>query len=290
MRDYIGANDIANQVSMLRSTHKGPVLVVEGVTDKRLYGKLSDSDECEIIIGHSKDNVRIAVRELFYKRNDKKVFGIMDADMDRLTGSEPSPPLFITDVRDSEMMMISSPAFDSVLWEYGEEDKLEAFAESHGEIKEAVLNASFPIGLLMYVSSVNDFGLSFKDLDYSRFIDPKDLSINIRNLVDEVLYHSKNPSGNAKHIRNKLVKEMDEGHDRWDVCRGHDAVGVMLIGLKKIFGSYNSRNIRCGELGGALRLAFGLEDFMDTELYKRTSRWCSEHGMKVWLIEGQSPL
>lgn len=285
MREYIGASDIANQVSMLRSVHSGAVILVEGVTDRRLYGKMVDPEECEIIVCHSKDNVRLASRELYYKRKDRKLIGIMDADMDRLRENVPSPPLFLTDTRDAEMMMISSCSFEEVLWEYGEEDKIESFVKTHGDIRDAVLDASYPLGLLMYVSSENDLGLSFKDLDYSRFVDPVNLKTDIRNMVDEVTYNSHSPSTNRKHIRNLLVKEMEFEYDPWIVCRGHDAVAIVLIGLKKIFGGYNSRNMKCGELGGALRLAFDMNDFKATELFRQTSEWAASNEMILWITD-----
>jgi len=281
VREHIGANDIANQVSMMRSAHSGAVMLVEGVTDKRLYGKMTDP-ECEIIVCHSKDNVRIASRELFFKRGDGKIVGIMDADMDRLNGIEAKPPLFLTDSRDSEIMMISSSAFDSVLWEYGDEERMEKFVAEHGSIRDAVMRGSFPAGLMMLVSSMNDLGLSFKDLDHARFINPADLSADVRRMIDEIVYNSHSP-GSLKRVRSEFSKYMNEGYDERDVCRGHDAVEVLLIGLKRTFGAYNSRSLRPGELAGALRLAFGLGDIKETELYRKTSEWCSAHGMKVWL-------
>lgn len=285
MREYIAAEDIANQISMLRSVFHGPVMIVEGVTDKRLYGKFIDSEETEIIVAHSKDNVRLAVREMHLRRKDDRVLGIMDSDMDRMSGKIPKTPLFLTDERDSEMMMIRSTALDDVVWEYGEENKVENFVEKQGEVRDVLLNASYPLGLLMFVSQRNDFGLSFKDLDFSRFIDPVTLSVNVRNMVDEVLYASRDPSVSAKRIRNALEEEMEVERDPWIVCRGHDAVAVLLVAFKKIFGSYNSRSMRCGELGGALRLSFKLEDFMTTRLYADTSRWCDDRSIRIWVTD-----
>ena len=43
MIDNLSASDIANEISMMRSVFKGTVLVVEGVTDSRLYSKFTDT-------------------------------------------------------------------------------------------------------------------------------------------------------------------------------------------------------------------------------------------------------
>ena len=281
MIDHISAYDVANQVSMLRTTYDGPIIVVEGVTDRRLYGKYADQD-CEMVIAHSKDNVRIAVKELSTKRKDDRILGIMDADIDRLVRMEPKAPLFLTDARDAEMMIISSNSLNDVLWEYGEKDKVDAFVEKYGNIRQVVLEASYPLGLLMYLSYVHDLGLAFKDLDFQAFIDPIDLKINGKKMIDEIVFNSRNPSAGAKKIRSMLEDELDNEHDPLDVCRGHDAVEILVIGLRRTFGGFNARGIRSGELAGALRLAFTFEDFVQTELYKRTKEWADSAGITLW--------
>ena len=281
MIDHISAHDIANQASMLRATHDGPIIVVEGVTDLRLYGKYAD-DDCEIIIAHSKDNVRIAVKELSTKRKDTKILGIMDADIDRLVRTEPKAPLFLTDARDAEMMIISSNSLNDVLWEYGEKDKVDAFVEKYGDIRQAVLEAAYPMGLLMYLSYIYDLGLSFKDLDFQTFVDPADLKMNGKKMIDEIVYNSRNPGAGAKRIRTILEDELDNERDPLDVCRGHDAVEILVIGLRRTFGGFNARNIRSGELAGALRLAFTFEDFSRTKLYEMTKEWADSQNIILW--------
>jgi hypothetical protein len=281
--DYISAHDVANQASMLRTTYDGPIMVVEGITDLRLYGKYTDG-ECEIIIAHSKDNVRIAVKELSTKRKDTRILGIMDADIDRLVRTEPKAPLFLTDARDAEMMILSSNSLNDVLWEYGEKDKVEAFVEKYGEIRQAVLEASYPIGLLMYLSYIHDLGLSFKDLDFSLFVDPLDLTLSGKKMIDEIIFRSKNPSAGAKSIRTILEDELDNERDPLDVCRGHDAVEILVLGLRRTFGGFNARGIRPGELAGALRLAFTFEDFMQTKLYKKTKEWADAARITLWAV------
>jgi len=279
--DHISAHDVANQASMLRTTYDGPIIVVEGVTDLRLYGKYA-AEECEILIAHSKDNVRIAVKELSMKRKDTKILGIMDADIDRLVRTEPKAPLFLTDARDAEMMIISSNSLNDVLWEYGEKDKVEAFVERYGDIRQAVLEASYPLGLLMYLSYLNDLGLSFKDLDFSLFVDPTDLRLNGKKMIDEIIFRSRNPGAGAKRIRAILEDELNNERDPLDVCRGHDAVEVLVIGLRRTFGGFNARSIRSGELAGALRLAFTFEDFSRTKLYEMTKEWADSLGFTLW--------
>ena len=59
---------------------------------------------------------------------------------------------------------------------------------------------------------------------------------------------------------------------------------ILLIGLKRNFGSFNSRYLTEGELGGALRLAFSDQDFIKTRLYADTSSWAERAGVSLWSI------
>jgi len=280
--DRISATDIANEISMMRSSFSGSFLVVEGTTDSRLYGKFIDKNDCKIIPAHSKDNVRISVRESYLRRNDKKVLGIVDPDTDTLKGIDHRPPVFITDCRDSETMMIRSSAFDNVMSEYGDDEKTDHFVRRYGKIKDVIVDACYPLGLLMYVSDVNEYDLSFKDPDHRSFIERKGLRTDIDSMLSHILSNSPHSDADEDEVKEELKKEMKNDHDPWDVCRGHDMISVLSIGLREVFGGYNSRTIRTGELAGALRLAYDKETFGGSGLYADTSTWCSANSIKVW--------
>ena len=118
MREYIDSRDVANTVMMLATAFDGTIAVVEGITDRRLYGKFFDKDNVEVIIAHSKANVRNAVKEVYIFRGYKSIIGIVDSDLDRLTGRKNSPPIFLTDTRDSESLMLKSGAYEDIVEEY----------------------------------------------------------------------------------------------------------------------------------------------------------------------------
>ena len=283
MREYLGPADIANNVSMLRGAFDGTVLVVEGITDYRLYGKLSDRENVELIVAHSKDNASAVVKELFHNRKDDKVLGIVDSDLDKALSVRRDPPLFQTDTRDLEGMMIRSQALDEVIWEYGDRAKTENFVKNYGEIRDVLISSAYPLGTLMLISENNGRDLCFRDLDFGRFIDRRTLQCDIRNMVDEVIYNSRSPNLGAKELRKRLEEEMEHHRDPWTICRGHDLVEILLIGLRYVFGGYNCCNMRCGELNGALRLAFDMEHFAETGLYRTTSEWAGKRDLPLWI-------
>lgn len=282
MREYITSDDICNQISMERTVFDGTFLLVEGVTDERLFEKFVDKEHVQIIEAHSKDNVRHAVKDMKSSRKDEKVIGIIDADLDRLLGRKVKPPLFHTDCRDMEMMVIRSNALDDVLDEYCEREPLMKFTESVGPVREALLSASYPIGLLMFISQTEGLNLSFKDLEFERFINSRTLSLNVDSMVDAVIFNSKNCRMGKKALVSRLSREAENLDDEWDAARGHDTVDILLLALKRNFGSFNSRNLNEGELGGALRLAFSDACFRSTELYADTDEWARTNGVELW--------
>lgn len=291
MREYLTSDDICNQISMERSIYGGAYLMVEGVTDERLFEKFIDKDSVRIIEAHSKDNVRQVVKDMSGPRGDGKVFGIVDADLDRLRGRRVKPPLFHTDCRDMEMMVIRSNALEDVLDEYGERERLDRFRETVGPVRDALVSASYPLGLLMYISQREGLNLSFKDLEFDRFVDPRTLTLNAGAMVGEVIRNSKSVRMGRKAILSRLEREAAALDDPWDAARGHDTVDILLLALKRNFGSFNSRHLGQGELGGALRLAFSDRCFEKTELYRATSEWAESRGLTIWSMvsRGRTP-
>lgn len=282
MIDQLSSSDIANEVSMMRSAFKGTVLVVEGVSDSRLYGKFIDRENVRIIIAHSKNNVMQSVNLLHDKRKDNAVLGIIDRDMDALLGRKRSPPLFPTDKRDLESTILASPAFDAVMAEYGDNDKVRNFEKRHGPIRDCLVRAASPVGLLMFISYRKGMNLSFKDLDFTFFVNPHALTTDLSKLVAHVYSVSMGQRYQRGAVVDMLMDLIKDFGDSWDVTRGHDAVTVLKLALRTSLGAYNSKGLTDGELGGALRLAYSRGAFESTNLYRATWDWCRENGLKLW--------
>lgn len=281
MRDLLTPDDICNEISMERTVFDGAFMLVEGVTDSRLYGKFIDKDSVKISIAHSRDNAERVVKEMG-ERGDARVLGIIDPDLDRLRGRKPRPSLFYTDCRDMEMMIVRSNALNDVMDEYGDPETVARFEERFGPVREALVTASYPIGLLMHISQQRNLGLSFKDLDFACFINPRSLGLDARRMVSEVVDNSRSPRVNKKNLLRDLSVEAESLRDPWMAARGHDTISILLVGLRNGFGGSNARGLEEGELGGALRLAFSDEDFAATDLYRDTCGWAESRGVTLW--------
>ncbi len=281
MRESLGCSDVCNEVMMMRSAVGGTFVLVEGVTDDRVYGKFL-AEGARTVQCHSKDNVRRAVKELTGRRGLTEVIGIVDADLDILDHKCETPPLFRTDCRDMEMLCIRSNALDDVLDEYADRDKLKAFVAKYGPVRDVLVESSSPIGLLMHISMRLSLELNFSDLDVEKFIDRRSLALSKRDLIDAVLSNSGLQKESRSRLMELLREEEGELADPWHAARGHDTVAILLLALTKTFGSFNARNLNEGSLGGSLRLAFSDADFLDTRLYRDTARWAEKNRIKLW--------
>ena len=279
------SSDIANSISMLRSYHKGPIIVVEGITDCRLYSKFIDRDEVKIVMAYSKENVKRSVTEVWGSRSDRKTIGILDADLDRLFGKTHNPPIFVPDKRDMESMIMSTGALDDVLTEYADMELLESFEEKYGEIRDALAKAVYPIGLLMFISARERMGLNFRNIDHSAFISKRTLAVDLKRMIDEIFSGSVSTGVSRRSVADMIAEEEELLNDPWIAVRGHDAVSVLVIGLSETFGSYNSKGIRTGQVSGSLRLAFGLDYFRETDLYRDTVRWSERNNFTLWITQ-----
>ena len=281
MREFLTADDICNQISMNRSIFRGLVLLSEGNTDERLFGKFINRPTARIIPAHSKDNVRNVITKMS-NRGDGKVLGIVDRDLDDFKGRLLNPPIFYTDSRDMEMMLINSDALDQVLNEYGDPDRLERFVHQFGPVRQAIIDAAYPIGLLMYISFIRGYNLNFKNLNFRDFIDRRTLRTDISKMVVSVINNTSGCEINRKNLIKDLTMHEHKFSDRTALARGHDAVDILLIGLRDNFGAYNSSNLNEGALGGALRLAYHQNDFGSTNLYSDTRKWADSRNTRLW--------
>jgi Protein of unknown function (DUF4435) len=162
-RELRSADGIANKIILTRQYPGKQVfsfLIVEGETDKKVYGWFVDKNACEVIIAYSKATA-IEVLSLLAKDAFPGVLAIVDADFDVLERRFPaSQNLLFTDVHDLETMMINSPAFDKILAEYGSEDKIATFVRSAGKpVRMMLAESGLSIGYLRWVSLREGLGV-----------------------------------------------------------------------------------------------------------------------------------
>ncbi|MDF2596186.1 MAG: hypothetical protein K0R69_2527 [Clostridia bacterium] len=280
MRQYINAARLLTKIKMLRSgKNRMSFVVVEGITDYRLYRKIFNQKTCEIIIGESKSNVTECIEGCDDQRLEG-IIGIVDADFWRLENKEPkSDNLFVTDGHDLECMLIHSPAYESILAEYANRNKYVRFEErKRKSLKIHLLENTAKIGYLRWYSELYHLRLRFNELDFNRFLNTDELEVDWVKLVEQTLVHSKKEHLLKKEIILREAKALKDGkHNLWEVCCGHDFIELLCVGLVNVFGEYNAKNLFAGNLEGNFRLAYEYDYFLTTDLYRALDKWQRDH-------------
>lgn len=277
MQTYLTSKRLATKLQMLRSGKKSKTfVVVEGVTDYRVYKKLFNEESCEVIVGESKENV-VEVIAMCEALKMQGIIGIVDADFWHVTQKPLKLPkaLFMTDNHDLECMMLKSKAYEDVLLEYGEANKVARFeGKMHQSIQEVMLKNVALIGYLRKISLDMNLEFRFNQLNFLEFTNMNRLEIQEDVLIKYILFHSRKQNiYKENQVKQWLHNAMTQSEDVWEICCGHDLMEFMTLGFIYLFGNYNSKNIFPGQLEGSFRLAYHEKLFKETLLYHALLEW-----------------
>ncbi len=138
---------------------------------------------CKIVVAQGKQNVCEVIR-ILDDDNFPGALGLIDADFDRIEGSQSTGPnILMPEYHDLETMLMCSPALDRVLVEFGSQDKLENFGEN---VLETLIDRALPVGYLRLHSLRIGLDLTFHGLNYSAWIDRASFRGSTARLIDEV--------------------------------------------------------------------------------------------------------
>ena len=271
MQQYLTPSDIATNAIMMRALHRGTILIAEGPVDSRFFERFTDSNSCRITPAFGKDNAVGAI-QILDRLGIDGVLAIVDSDFWKLEQTpSPSSNVFLTDTHDIETMILSSRALEQILAEFGDQTKINAFPP----IRECLLNCAVPIGALRWISSPykDRLNLKFDGLVFGNFIDRKNLTINLDILISEIKVNSNNTGLNDAIIKKNLASILTTGHDRWQLCCGHDLVEILFIGLAGNLSNQKFRGVSIQAFNAILRLTYDYAHFRTTQLYQSITAW-----------------
>ncbi|KAF5413961.1 MAG: hypothetical protein C5S48_10355 [Candidatus Methanogaster sp.] len=263
---------IVNTARMMRTQYTGTILIVEGSTDARVYGRLVSETECKLVPATGKDKA-IGALKLLENGGFDGVLTIVDADFWRLDGIEPgSSNLLLTDSHDLETMVLHSDALDKVLSEFGSAREIEKLGRP---IRDILLESGLSVGYLRWLSSPtkDNLSLKFKELSFDKFVDEQTLRVSIDNLIGELKINSRDSTPDENEIKLKIRTLGGEGYDPWQVCSGHDLVQILSIGLRNIFGNPQGKSVTIEVVDGILRVAYDRPHFRLTRLHNSIKDW-----------------
>ncbi|WP_422445608.1 DUF4435 domain-containing protein [Thermoanaerobacterium sp. DL9XJH110] len=275
MRDLVDGKRVFSVILMYRPLFKKMCyIIVEGITDKRFYSKFVDNEKCKIIVADNKNNVIEAVK-IANKVNFKGIVGIVDKDFDGLMNNFNNiKNLYKTDDHDIENMMFKSRAFDDVLKEYVDENKLTNFVvKTVTDLKNIIIKNGIIIGCLRFYSLLNDIWLNFEYIKYDDIINKDNFTLDIDKLINYILNNSKNITKPVEEIRKSLDELLAKNYNPYDICCGHDLIYLLYLVLKYKIGGYNIKSLTSGGLEGSFRLAYNINYFKETTLYNSLLEW-----------------
>jgi hypothetical protein len=276
MLKFVTGNDVAVEVRMSRSAFAGAIVLVEGDDDILFLERFTNTDECILLPARGKDNVLTALR-LLDEEEFAGALGIVDADFWHIMPPNEEPEnVCLTDYHDIEIMIIESEALVRMLNEYGSQDKIRAFMAQSGspDIRHALYEIAFPIGVLRLVSMKRGLRLKFDGMRYDRIVSRDTLAVNIEALVNIVLQVSSCHLPGAElqtALDEECLEQIDV--DRSQICCGDDLIALICIGLRKALGTQDSKVASRRYIASALRLTYDSEEFHHTGLYACIREW-----------------
>lgn len=238
-------------------------IIVEGISDKKLYEEFYTEDEVkfELVIGSEKNKNIEKIIELLSPES-KQFIGIRDADFYHLEGTKPNcENVFLTDTHDSETLCFKS---DSVIRKLIREFEV---GMEINEFRSSCLQRIKFIGYARWYNYKNSLCLKFEKFPFQEIF-KKDTLVFEKNRFIELLIQR-----SSKEIKNKINKEellteieklIDEKHDLFLLCNGHDLVSIIHKKINKETG----KGVGEDEIERILRMNYTKEDFEKTSLCK----------------------
>ncbi len=293
MIEEITPDRIANAI-MMNSSFTGYYIIVEGKKDVKLYSKFIVEKKVNIEPAFGNEKV-IAVLEILEKRGFERKIGIIDSDFRKILGIKKDiDGLFVTDEHDIEVMMIKTKALETIINTYCSKTSIKKYEEDIGtSIRDKIYSLGKEIGYLKLANKIYDLGLVFKpknpdgkQINYSKFTCSRSLNfLGKDKLVDTVINYSNNKSKNIKDKRiilDKLQEIENNDYDLLQLINGHDLTNFIYLLMKKVLKSKNRMLVDYNSVEDSLILAYELNYFRDTQLYKNVKDWEVKNNTQIF--------
>jgi hypothetical protein len=285
MTKYIQYHEIKNHINLLKQSHRGSFLIVEGPSDSRVFKKFIDIKKCLVIPAHGKENIHNLIKKEKFGERQEILF-IVDVDCDKINNNQiKTENLFFTDCRDRECEIIRSKDFESYLKmkDFSEECKIEI-----AELKKIILEECKLIGLLRCYSEKNKLALPFdkiiesdEDLEY---LLNDSVSIDFEKFLSKLKHHvltsdeAKEKLDDIPVLKFELEKIGMSSTDLWGVCNGHDLTKFLCVFLRRKCHLKAFEKIKSTEFEEKiLELIYSFSEFEKTNLYQQLRRWEETH-------------
>ena len=280
MLDAIDEYSIANEISVLRDTYRGTVVLVEGADDGRLMEKFrAREDRCRIVPAFGNERALRVLRILRDRGHGHSLLLILDADYWHLTGDTPDDrDIVITDFHDLEMDIAMSDAFDSVLREIGDRERVAELEHQHRvSIRLMLLREAGRIAAVRYANALRGLYLRFRDVDLESFVRDETAVIDVGGYVQAVLEKS-HGGVSLGEVLSETANIRSVDSDLAQMVRGHDFAALLAVALRCLIGQCPPDIASPRHVESLLRLAFGREHFDRSALNAAILDWEARTG------------
>ncbi len=246
-------------------------IFLEGETDLVFFRSRLNERDLKFFVAGNRDNVLMILKNLLASR--KHFIGIIDRDYDDYLQREHElTHLVVTESRDMENMFFSGEVLQRVMEEFASRQKTPSTVGGRLDVhhvRDVIYKISTKIGKLRICNDKYRWGISFKDMDYDKFILRKQLDFD----ADAFLKHL-NGKNNGKisiteHMWQKALNECFEGDlNRSDrISHGHDLMNILCISLKCFFG--NCKTLDKDTLESIFRLGYSGEELYSNPMWRK---------------------
>ncbi|MGZ4957038.1 MAG: DUF4435 domain-containing protein [Methylobacter sp.] len=283
MQRYLSEIDTVGEI---RQARRHPIgknylwVLVEGITDQKLYTKLIDGNNTRVEIVPGKDNGVGPLRNamLMLIQETDRVIGIRDADFLHLDEKQETIDcLFLTDAHDGEMMLLScDTAFESIVAEHLPRERVDFKNFRH----KLLASLAFLSGIRWHNSTEN-LELNFKGLGLNNFYDAINLTLHKAQCIQEI--ENRSPTKRCSIQLDEIDLKINDISDHYNLCNGHDVEKAFAQHVTEANKSIsNTKGVKDTDIGIALRIAYRKEDFATTKLYKHLRDWEIQTGQLLF--------
>jgi hypothetical protein len=249
-------------------------VLVEGETDQKLYTKLIDGKNTKVDMVHGGvESLRKALSILILET--KQIIGIRDADFLHLDNqAETIARLFLTDAHDAEMMLLScNTVFESIVAEH-----LPLKRTCFEDFRRELLASLVFLAGIRWLNDTDNLEFNFKGLDFSKFYDAIQLTLDKTNCIQTI--ENRSPNKRSSIQINEVDQKIAGFSDHYNLCNGHDVEKAFALHVT----TNKSKGIKDTDIGKALRIAYRKEDFATTKLFGHLKDWEVQTGQLLFSV------
>lgn len=283
---HIDGYDIAQEIRLERTLHKGSFLIVEGSTDMKRFGPFLH-ESCDLVNAYGKANAILAT-ELLSDEGFLGILAVVDADFDRIFDTlYEHENIIYSEHHDLDLDWAISNALSKYLGEVADPTKLATYG-SITDLSCVLLSGLKPVSLLKYLNMQNSYNLKLREVRFDILASGLEVDFDSYfTAVADAQSASRVPNSSIKtNVYNLLERQFD----LHQITSGHDFCCLLGLGLRDHLGDRRAVHSWASEIEMGLRLAFSDGDFTASSLFPLIIAWEEENSPYVIVADRLRPV